>query len=210
MKWNNYNKNYNTRQSKSRRIPWDSRGQPLELFPSNLFPWIGIWNIIRISSEGILLQVSLRCSGSMWVHMTTYVHFMTQPGPVAKNHLQGFRLRIEPATLGPDLVLKCISFWHSNLPYFKKFHLLTTSVKLLIWLLGDWGFSTGRIKLFRVSQTKILKSALVAGVWFSKQGFNLRVATIFCHYWPQCFIMCFRKCGRIERVKGHRLSTGLS
>ena len=39
------------------------------------------------------------------------------------------------STTGPSWVLKCTSFWHSNLSYFKKFCVLTTSVNAKYYLL---------------------------------------------------------------------------
>ena len=76
---------------------------------------------------------------SLWL---THLWFLTQAYGVplqnlnAKFELEAKRFSIAFFATVPGWVLKCISFWHSNLPNFKTIYLLTTSVnaKYYLWL----------------------------------------------------------------------------
>ena len=74
---------------------------------------------------------------SLWL---THLWFLTQAYGVplqnlnAKFELEAKRFSIAFFATVPGWVLKCISFWHSNLPYFKTIYLLTTSVNAKYYL----------------------------------------------------------------------------
>ena len=91
---------------------------------------------------------------------------------------------------GSGWVLKCISFWHSNLPYFEKIHLLTTSVN------GKYYLEHTTVNKMAVNACEYICIRYSSGVLLREQETKNEICENM--YWAQKMFLTLRVLSRVK------------